>query len=584
MDNMSMAGAQTDAVQREQQTFPVLCAADIKRIVRFGEMRHFNAGELLKKAGERPMGLFVLTAGRVRVRQRNGLGQLTPVAQHGPGEFMGEVGLLGDATSFSDAEAVEDVSALLVRPERLKALIVAEVVLGERIVRALILRRAMLIESASSGPVLIGQPQSPHILRLQGFLRRNAIPFQTMPLRASEVLASLLAQYGATRHDATAVCPNGAVLVNPDEEQLARCIGMADIFERPECIDLLIVGAGPGGLATAVYAASEGLKVLVMDSRHFGGQAGASTRIENYFGFPTGITGLALAGRAFVQAQKFGVEMMIPAAASAMDCSRDNSESAIRLQLRDGRWLKARSLVIASGASYRRPAVSRLAEFEGRGVWYWASALEASLCSDSEVVLVGGGNSAGQAAVYLAGHAALVCMLVRADGLAHSMSRYLIDRISNTSNIEVLHQTELCSLRGDRSSGLLGVGWRNHRDGSLSDRNIRNLFLFVGADPETRWLDGCAVQKDLNGFVLTGSAACAPDGRDLRPLETSVPGVFAVGDVRAGSVKRIGAAIGEGAAVVASIHEHLAACAAIGKQTDGLGRRTPPVDPSFEAA
>jgi thioredoxin reductase (NADPH) len=562
--------AQEIAAQRRHQVFPVLEAKDAARMARFGELRRFRPGELLKKAGERPPGLFLLIAGRVRVKQRNGLGQHLTVAEHGPGEFMGEIGQIGGAASFTDAEAVEDVEALMIPAERLRALIIGEADLGERIVRALILRRAMLVESESSGPVLIGRRQSPQVLRLEGFLRRNAVPHQKMALSASdETTTALVEQYGATGDDVTVICPNGAVLVNPDEAQLARCIGTLDMRDRPECVDVLIVGAGPAGLAAAVYAASEGLKAVVVDASHFGGQAGTSTRIENYLGFPTGISGMALANRAFVQAQKFGAEVMIPVQACALDSSCTDVDHALRLQLGDGRWLRARSIVIASGASYRRPDVPRLAELEGRGIWYWASAMEAVLCESSDVALVGGGNSAGQAAVYLAEHAARVCMLVRGRDLSNSMSRYLIDRISNTPNIEVLYQTELCALRGDRSSGLQGASWRDRRDGSQRDRDIRNLFLFIGADPATRWLQGCGVATDANGFVLTGDAVAT--GAPLpRALETSVPGVFAVGDVRAGSVKRVGGAIGEGAAVVVQIHQHL----------DALKHRREPVDRS----
>jgi len=318
-----------------------------------------------------------------------------------------------------------------------------------------------------------------------------------------------------------------------------------------------------------VYAASEGLDVVVVDSRHFGGQAGASTRIENYLGFPTGISGMALASRAFVQARKFGAEVMIPVAAGALDCSRADSDGSLLMQMDDGRWLRGRSIVIATGANYRRPAVPRLAELEGRGVWYWASAMEAALCQKSEVALVGGGNSAGQAAVYLAQHAARVYMLVRGEDLS-SMSRYLVDRISNTPNIEVLFNTGLCAVRGDRASGLQGVSWRRRHDASTTDRDIRNLFLFIGADPETRWLEGCGVATDAHGFILTGAEAASPGAPPPAPLETSVAGVFAAGDVRASSVKRAGSAIGEGAAVVAQIHRYLAARVPRGLALAGL--------------
>ena len=555
---MSREAAERIATLRRDQVFPVLDAEDVARIARFGETRQFRSGELLKRAGERAAGLFVLTSGRVLIKQRNGLGQLAPFAEYGPGEFVGEASLLAGAASFADAEAISDVEAILVPMERLRALILGEAHLGARITQAFILRRTMLIESGSSGPVLIGRPDSPQVLRLQAFLRRNVVPYQRVPSDTSEATATMLAQYGATPDDVMVICPNGAVLVNPDEAHLARCIGILDMRARPECVDVLIIGAGPAGLAVAVYAASEGLKVVVIDSRHFGGQAGASTRIENYLSFPTGVSGGELASRALVQAQKFGAEIMIPADACALDCSRTDPDSALRLQLDDGRWLRGRSIVVATGANYRRPAVPRLAELEGRGVWYWASAMEAALCKDCDIALVGGGNSAGQAAVYLARHAAHIFMLVRGKDLSHSMSRYLVDRILDASNIQVLAQTELVALRGDRGSGLLGASWRNRQDGSVFDRDLRHVFLFIGADPETRWLEDCGIAKDANGFILTGADAAAAGGTVPRPLETSVPGVFAVGDVRAGSVKRVGGAIGEGAAVVTQIHQHLA--------------------------
>ena len=342
---------------------------------------------------------------------------------------------------------------------------------------------------------------------------------------------------------------------------LARCIGMVDTVDHDELFDVAVVGAGPAGLSTAVYAASEGLRVVVLDCRAYGGQAGASARIENYLGFPTGISGGALAGRAYVQAQKFGAELLIPAEAESLDCTRSGPDRELIVRLTDGRRLRTRTVVIASGARYRRPEVPRLSEFEGRGIWYWASALEATMCARTEVVLVGGGNSAGQAAVFLSQHASRVHMLLRGPSLAASMSRYLIDRIEATSNIELRPQTEITRLHGDvAAGGLAAVTWRDHRAGVEDERPLRNVFLFVGADPETRWLTGCTVEVDSHGFVRTGIALGAlRAGYAPAPLESSIPGVFAVGDVRSGSVKRVGGAIGEGAAAVAQIHQYLTA-------------------------
>jgi thioredoxin reductase (NADPH) len=546
---------------RRHQMFPELTEAEIDRIRRFGEVRRYAKGERLIAAGEPGPGMFVVLKGSVVLSQRDGLGHVVPLSTQGPGKFIGEVATLSGRHALVDAHAAEDVETLLVPADRLRALIIAEADLGERIVRALILRRVGLIEAGATGPVLIGEPQSPDVLRLQTFLKRNSYPYQVMDAAHDESAAAMLEQYGTGRNAALVICPNGSVLVNPSEQTLGRSLGMLDIAHEDGIFDVVVVGAGPAGLATAVYAASEGLRVVVLDCRSFGGQAGASARIENYLGFPTGISGQALAGRAFVQAQKFGAEIIIPAQAAALNCER-GTEDEVTVTLTDGRKLKSRTVVIASGARYRRPDVPRIAEFEGRGVWYWASALEAKMCAQTEVALVGGGNSAGQAAVFLSEHASKVRMLVRGPGLAASMSRYLIDRIGATPNIELHAHTHLTQLHGDAAEGLAAVTWHDTQRGSEQTRPIRNLFLFVGADPETGWLDGCGVARDSNGFLLTGKA-CArlTPGGVSAALESSVPGVFAVGDVRAGSVKRVGAAIGEGAAVVALIHQYLAVAA-----------------------
>ncbi len=540
--------------------FPVLTEAEIARIRRFGTLRHYARGTRLFTANEPSPGMFVVLKGAIVVSQRDGLGHVVPIVRHEPGEFSAEVAQLSGGHSLVDAHADEDVETLLVPPAQLRALIIAEADLGERIVRALILRRVGLIESGASGPVLIARPDSSELLRLRNFLGRNARPHQAIDPTQDAAAASLLEQYGAASDDVLVVCPNGSAMLNPTDNALARCLGMLDSAEHNELFDVAVVGAGPAGLATAVYAASEGLHVVVLDCRSFGGQAGASARIENYLGFPTGISGQALAGRAFVQAQKFGAEIMIPAQAKALNCSKAASEGELSLTLADGRRLRSRTVVVASGAHYRRPDVPGLSEFEGKGVSYWASGLEAKTCAASEVVLVGGGNSAGQAAVFMAQHATKVVILVRGAGLSATMSRYLIDRIGATPNIELRPHTELTQLHGDRTTGLVAVSWRNTRSGIEEKKPIRHVFLFVGADPETRWLAGCGVALDGHGFVSTGQAttSCAA-GHVPAPLESSVPGVFAVGDVRSGSVKRVGGAIGEGAAAVAQIHQYLAA-------------------------
>lgn len=551
--------APSELLSRRHQMFPVLTEAEMARMQRFGTRQTHLGGTRLLTAGEPAPGLFVVLAGAVEVSERDGLGHVTPIVRHGHGHFMGEVGALSGKPSLVDGVALADVDVLLLLPGQLRALIIAEADLGERLVRALILRRVALIASGSSGPVLIGRPAAADLMRLQNFLRRNGEPYHVVDVGTDAGAAALAEQSGAAPDEPLVVCPDGSVLVNPSEETLARCMGMVDTAAHEELFDVAVVGAGPAGLSTAVYAASEGLRVVVLDCRSYGGQAGASARIENYLGFPTGISGQALAGRAYVQAQKFGAEMLIPAEVQSLDCTRTGPERELAIRLTDGRRLRARTVVIASGARYRRPDVPRLQEFEGRGVWYWASALEATLCARTEVALVGGGNSAGQAAVFLSRHAARVTMLVRGPGLAASMSRYLIDRIEATPNIELLPHATITALHGQPADGLAGVSWHDGRAAIHRDAPVRNLFLFVGADPEIGWLEGCRIELDTHGFVRTGAAVSevAP-GWTPAALESSLPGVFAVGDVRSGSVKRVGGAIGEGAAAVAQIHQYLA--------------------------
>jgi thioredoxin reductase (NADPH) len=546
----------TTLSKRFHQAFPELTEAEIARIRRFGTVRTYAKGERLFTAGEPGPGMFVVLAGHVTITQRDGMGHVTPIVRQGPGQFLAEVGQLSGAVALVDGEADDAVEALLIAPEQLRQLIVAEADLGERIVRALILRRVALIETGMSGPVMIGAPQSPAMLRLQNFLQRNGHPHHAVDPATDDAARALFDEYGGASGDVLVVCPNGETLLSPDEEALGRCLGMLSADAHEKLFDVAVVGAGPAGLATAVYAASEGLDVVVLDCRSFGGQAGASARIENYLGFPTGISGQALAGRAFVQAQKFGARMMIPAQARSLTSS-DDADGHFEIKLADGRVVRTRTVVVASGARYRRPAVRRLAEFEGRGIWYWASSLEARMVAGQDIAIVGGGNSAGQAAVFLAAHARKVHMLIRGRGLAASMSRYLIDRIGATPSIEVHYDTEITAFHGDGDTKLAGVTVKNRRSGEERYHGVHHVFLFVGAEPETGWLRNCAIHLDANGFVLTGALA-GGNGTTPTALESSVPGVFAVGDVRSGSVKRVGGAIGEGAAVVALIHAHLA--------------------------
>ncbi len=415
--------------------------------------------------------------------------------------------------------------------------------------RALILRRVGLLETGAGGPVIVGRAENGDVLRLQGFLRSNGHPHQRLDPETDPEAKALIERFHVDPGQLPIVlCPSGQLLRNPGENELARCIGLVGPIDPNRVYDVAIIGAGPAGLAAAVYAGSEGLRTLVLDCRAFGGQAGASARIENYLGFPTGITGMALMARAYNQAQKFGVEMAIPDEVIGLDPASYPYDGRFVLSLSNGERASARSLVIASGARYRRPAVPNLEAFEGASVHYWASPLEAKLCAGQEVALVGAGNSAGQAVVYLATQVRKVWLLVRGPSLAAKMSRYLVDRISGLSNVEVLTQTF------EGSGGVLeAVRWRGP-SGEDTRRPVRHLFLFIGADPNTDWLNGSGVALDQKGFVLTGSGA----DRASRLLETSVRGVFAIGDVRSGSIKRVAAAVGEGAQVVAALHALLA--------------------------
>src|SRR6202140_1716301 len=438
---------------RNEQMFPKLAPAEIDRLRRFGEVRHYTPGEALFVTGNVAPGMYVLIKGSVRVVRRDPLGHSAPIVEMGPSQFVAEVGQLSGQPAFVDLHAIDDVEALLIPPQNLRALMIEEPELGERIMQALILRRVVLIEAGAGGPVLIGPESSPDVIRLQGFLARNAYPHQLLDPEKDEDAAKLVQQYAPNPTDLPlAVCPKGTILKNPSEAELARARGMVPVDERDQTYDVAVVGAGPAGLSTAVYAASEGLSVIVLDARAFGGQAGGSARIENYLGFPAGISGQALAGRAFTQAQKFGADIMIPVGAKALDCIR--TDGAFALTLDGGDRLRARSVVVASGARYRRPAIENLDRFEGRGVWYWASPIEARLCAEQEVVLVGGGNSAGQAAGFLSGHARKVHMVIRGGGLGASMSRYLIERIEATSNIELVFNTEVIGLDGTKDASL----------------------------------------------------------------------------------------------------------------------------------
>jgi thioredoxin reductase (NADPH) len=553
--------------QREQM-FPVLTAAQIRAAEQFasGAARRFEADEVVFDVGQRDVPAWLVLAGTLQIWQRDGRGREVPITIERPGQFSGEVNQLVGKPTLNIARAgAEGLEALPFDALHLKALIVGSAEIGEIVMRALILRRVGLIEAGGSGYVLIGPPRDPQLLQLQGFLTRNSYPLTVLDSDSDAEGQDLIKQFGVSADDLPLMlCPNGTVLKRPSDAEAANCLGITTELDPAAIYDVAVVGAGPAGLATAVYAASEGLSVLVLDQRAIGGQAGASARIENYLGFPAGISGQDLAGRAFNQAEKFGAQVALPLRVDRLKCefSEDSNRAEICLHLASGATVRSRSLVIASGARYRRPAIANIAALEGAGVSYWASAVEARVCAGEDVVLAGGGNSAGQAVVFLANRVKRLHLVVRGAGLAASMSKYLIDRIGALPNVELHTFSELVDLQ-ENAQGLYGATFRNSRTGAEHQRDVRHVFLFIGADPNSGWLQGC-VELDRHGFVLTGPSltqAGASSRRSPLPLETSLRGVFAIGDVRSGSTKRLAAAVGEGAAVVAQIHGFLSASA-----------------------
>ena len=550
---------------RRGQIFPTLTAAQIAQARRFAAAapRRFAAGESLFSVGEQAPAYLILD-GEVVIHRRDGRGIGGVVTNHGPGQITGEIAQLSGQGSLVEARAGKaGCEALAFDAAHLRALIVGSAELGEIVMRALILRRTALIADGGVGPVVVGERDQPASVRIEGFLARNAHPYSFLDVKSDSCGQALVERLGLNIGDLPLVlCPDGHVLKNPSDIEVGACLGITTAFDTEKLFDLAVVGAGPAGLATAVYGASEGLSVLVLDSRAFGGQAGASARIENYLGFPTGISGLALTARAFTQAQKFGAEIGIPVQVEGLDCAaaalRPRESFGVRLNA--DRVVRARSVVIASGARYRRLDIANLKDFEGAGVYYWASPIEAKLCDGDEVAVVGAGNSAGQAVVFLAPRVRTLHLIVRGASLEATMSLYLVQRIAALPNVVLHLRTEVDGLVGDAATGLQGLELRDRDTGAVETRAIRHLFLFIGADPNSGWLAGCPIRLDPKGFVLTGESA-APLGGDSRaasPLETSTPGVFAIGDVRSGSTKRVAAAVGEGAQVVASLHQLLA--------------------------
>lgn len=541
-----------DLERRRHQIYPVLSEADLRHVRRFATEQVFADGAQLFAAGRPTPGLLVVLKGAIREYRHDGFANDSLIMVFQPGQFTGDVGLLSERLAMSDGVAQGAVTVLAVNPDGLRAMVLAFPELGERMVRALILRSVCLFEHNSGGPVIIGPRSNGRVHALHSFLVANAHPHTVLDpagdARAAEVM---LREAPAPDELPLVVCPGIGIKRNPSLPELGRCIGMLRPLSEDKLWDVIVVGGGPAGLAAAVYAGSEGLSVLVLETRAYGGQAGASARIENYLGFPTGISGLALTGRAYVQAERFGVQIELPAPAGRLLCG----ETPLQVEMCGSLTrLKARSVVLSCGARYRRLSLANLRQFEGKGVYYWASRVEAQLCRDEEVLLVGGGNSAGQAAVFLASHARKVHILIRKGGLEETMSSYLVERIQANPAIELHPYSEIVGLDGDEE-GLQRVTVQKLRNGEEADYMVRHVFLFIGAEPNTGWLDGSGVEVDRHGFILTGHQP----GRAV--LETSVAGVFAIGDVRSGSTKRVAAAVGEGAAVVAQIHRYLAGLA-----------------------
>ena len=544
---------------RREHIFPTLTAEQMARVAQHGHVRRVARGEVLIEAGTSAIPFFVITAGRIEVVRPSGSSEQL-VTVHQRGGFTGEVNMLSGRRTLVRSRAAEDSEVIELTRDQLLSFVQTDPQLGEILMRAFILRRIELIASGIGDVVLIGSVHSAGTLRIREFLTRNGHPYTYIDLDRDSDVQEMLDRFHVTVHDVPVViCRGDMVLRNPTNQQVAELLGFNETIDATHVRDLVVVGAGPAGLAAAVYGASEGLDVLVLESNAPGGQAGASSKIENYLGFPTGISGQELAGRAYLQAQKFGAQVMIAKEAMELTCDRQ----PYRIKLDGGVAIPTRAIIIATGAEYRRLPLDNISAFEGNGIYYGATFVEAQLCGGEEVVVVGGGNSAGQAAVFLAATARHVHMLVRSSGLADTMSRYLIRRIEDNPAISLRTHTEIVGLEGD--GHLERVRWRNAQTGELSDNRISHVFVMTGATPNTRWLDGC-VAIDGKGFIKTGpelsrdelTAARWPLARAPHLLETSLPGVFAVGDVRGGNVKRVASAVGEGSIAVSFVHRVLA--------------------------
>src|SRR2546423_1906329 len=527
-----------------EQIFPKLTPAQISRIEAHGYVRSVQSGEVLIEQGDTSVPFFVVITGEVEIVRPCGAYE-TLVTVHGPGEFTGEVNMLSGRRSFVRARATKPGDVIELDHQQMLGLVQTDAELSDILMRAFILRRVELIAAGVGDIVLVGSTYSAGTLRIKEFLMRNGHPYSYIDLERDPDVQNLLDSFQVSASEIPVlICRGQLVLRNPSNQQIADCLGFNESIDQTHVRDLVVIGAGPSGLAAAVYGASEGLDVMVLETSSPGGQAGSSSRIENYLGFPTGISGQDLAGRAYVQAQKFGADILI-AKATRLICDR----KPYVIELENGTRISTRTIVIATGAQYRKLPLENVSRFEGAGVYHGATFVESQLCGGQEVIVVGGGNSAGQAAVFLAQTTKRVHMLVRSSGLAASMSRYLIRRIENSPTIILRPQTEIVAAEGDNH--LDSIYWRNSQTGQTEKHEIRHVFVMTGADPNTRWLDGC-IALDTKGFIKTGpdllpenlSAAGWPLMRQPYVLETSLPGVFAVGDVRGGSIKRVASAVG----------------------------------------
>jgi thioredoxin reductase (NADPH) len=545
-------------VNANERLFPTLTGAQMGRLAAIGRRRKIAAGEILVEVGDKAVPFFVVVSGEIQIVQPSGAAEQL-IVTHGPGQFLGEANMIAGRRALVRAHVTKDGEVLELQPAQLLALVQTDSDLSDILMRAFILRRAELIAHGFGDVVVIGSVHCAGTLRVKEFLTRNGHPYAYIDLDRDASAQALLDHFHVGEADIPVlICRGDAVLRNPSNRRIAECLGFNDAIDAAKARDVVIVGAGPAGLAAAVYAASEGLDVLVLETNAPGGQAGSSSRIENYLGFPTGISGQELTGRAYAQARKFGAQIMIARGASELACDG----KAYAVQMADGPRVAARAVIIATGAEYRKPPLSTLSAFEGAGVYYAATPMEGQVCAGEDVIVVGGGNSAGQAAVFLSQMASRVHMFIRGAGLSDTMSRYLIRRIEDNPSIDVRTGAEIVFLEGE--THLERVRWRDNHSGAVATQDVRHVFMMTGAVPNTSWLKGC-IALDEKGFIKTGPDLSRDDltvaawrpRRSPYLLETTRPGIFAVGDVRGGNIKRVASAVGEGSIAVAFVHQIL---------------------------